>query len=102
MQKNSTMRRNGSKIFKGRQLTIGLISEILVVLLCSGWIRESHSRRETSNEAGSDEADLCEDTAKSHRNGHRNAFPLGEPAFNSELGHELIVAHAQRGVASTY
>ena len=52
----------------------------LVVLLCFGWSRPSHFGTKTADDTGSDEADLWKDTAKSHRTGDRNTFPLGKPA----------------------
>src|ERR1700721_4509763 len=54
----------------------------LVVLLLFGGSRQNHSGTESSDDSGSDEADLWKDTAKPHRPGDRNTFALGEPAAN--------------------
>ena len=54
----------------------------LVVLLCFGGSRQNHSGTESADDTGSDEADIFEDTAKSHRAGDRNTFALGKPAVN--------------------
>ena len=36
----------------------------------------------TADDTGCDEADILEDTAKSHRPGDRNTFAVGKPAVN--------------------
>ena len=63
MQKSSTMRRTANRIFKGRQLTIGMDLgdrwSFYCVLDESGKV----ILEETTNDTGSDEADLFEDTA---------------------------------------
>src|SRR5207237_6292433 len=37
---------------------------------------------ESGDDTGSDEADIFEDTAESHRHGDRNTFPVGQPAVS--------------------
>ena len=45
------------------------------------WMKwEDHSGAESGDDTGSDGADICEDTAESHRTGDGNALPVGQPA----------------------
>ena len=47
-------------------------------------VGEDHSGAESGDDTGSDEADICEDTAESHRPGDGNAFPVAQPAVNGD------------------
>jgi hypothetical protein len=69
MKTTSTDRVNGNMIFKGHKLTIGLGGE-------------NHSGTESGHDTGSDETDLCKDTAESHGPGDWDTFPWGQPAVH--------------------
>jgi hypothetical protein len=70
----------------------------LVVLLRLDEAGKNHPRTETTNDIGSDEAELCADAAKPRRTGDGNSFPLGEPAGNSVRTRSDRGARAKSGV----
>jgi hypothetical protein len=55
-------------------------------------MKRARSFRNSGDDTESDEVDICEDTAKSHRSGDRDSFPLVSRLL-TQLGHEVIVAH---------
>ena len=83
MKKISTVQVFGNKIFKGQKLTIGLDLgdrwSFYCVLDEAGKII---LEQKVADDTGSDEASFWKDTAKSHRPGDRDTFPLGQPAVN--------------------
>ncbi len=81
MKKTITVQAFKSEILKEQKLTIGLDLgdrwSFYCVLDEAGQVDFG---TKTADDAGGDEADLWKDTAKSHRTGDRNTFPLGKPA----------------------
>ena len=88
MKKISTMQAFSNEILKEQKLTIGVDLgdrwSFYCVLDEAGKIldRRGHSGTESIDDTGSDEADIFEDTAKSHRTGDWNPFAMGKPAVH--------------------
>jgi len=82
MKKISTVQIFESEIFKEQRLTIGMDLgdrwSCYCILDEAGGILLEQKVADT----GSDETSICKDTAKSHRPGNGNTFPLGQPAVN--------------------
>jgi hypothetical protein len=82
MKKTSTVRVNGNMIFKGQKLTIGLDLGDHWSCYCVLDDAGNHSGAESGHDTGSDETDIFEDTARSHRHGNGNTFSVGQRAVN--------------------
>src|SRR5580693_4114856 len=82
MEKISIEQTFRNEILKEQRLTIGMDLgdhwSCYCVLDEAGKITGA----ESGDDTGSDEADICEDTAESHRPGDGNTFPVGQPAVN--------------------
>jgi predicted NBD/HSP70 family sugar kinase len=83
MKKISTVQASEKEILKEQKLTIGVDLgdrwSFYCVLDEAGKIT---LRTESADDTGSAEADIFEDTAKSHRTADRNTFAMGKPAVN--------------------
>jgi predicted NBD/HSP70 family sugar kinase len=83
MKKISTVQTFKSEIFKEQKLTIGVDLGDRWSFYCvfdeAGKIILEQKLPTTP---GSDEGDIFEDAAKSHRVGDRNTFAMGKPAVN--------------------
>jgi transposase len=83
MQKSSTVQARGIKVFKARQLTIGLDLGDRWSFYC---VLDESGKTILEQKLSTTPEAMRQTFAKipqSYRNGGRNAFPLGEPAIRS-------------------
>jgi len=82
MKKISTMQAFSNEILKEQKLTIGSDLGDRWSFYCVLDEAGKSFLTESSDNTGSDEADIWKDTAESDRPGDRNTFALGKPAVN--------------------
>ena len=95
MRKISTLSSSGSRIFKARQLTIGLdLGDRCSCYCVLNEVGESFWNAELPTTPESYEASIRQDAAEPGGPGDRSTLAVGQPAVGA-LGHEVIVAHAR-------